>query len=203
MPWAYQYELARHLWDESRHGDSGYSRLADFGIDLREVGYPRVGSDPRGPENESGEVDGIDMMTPKELFEQAYFIGMIAETGHFTVKNESYADFRDGGDMESAEMMLFDVIDEGNHVRYCHEWLPHLAQSAGLDLGDYRARAMQERANYQTETDARAELARQNPILHDESDPSYQQFHRLIGIMRDKHPLSNRETCPPRSSKPM
>jgi hypothetical protein len=37
MPWEYQKELARHLWDESRHGDSGYSRLRDFGISLTDI----------------------------------------------------------------------------------------------------------------------------------------------------------------------
>jgi hypothetical protein len=36
-------------------------------------------------------------MTPQELFEQAFFIGMVAETGHFHVKNEAYHDFKDGG----------------------------------------------------------------------------------------------------------
>ena len=40
MPWDWHYDIARHLWDESRHGDSGYSRLRDFGISLDEIGFP-------------------------------------------------------------------------------------------------------------------------------------------------------------------
>jgi hypothetical protein len=39
MPWAWQHIISRHLWDESRHGDSGYSRLRDFGISLEDVGF--------------------------------------------------------------------------------------------------------------------------------------------------------------------
>ena len=29
-------------------------------------------------------------------------IGMVAETGHFVVKNEGYVDFKEGQDLESA-----------------------------------------------------------------------------------------------------
>ena len=139
-------------------------------------------------------------MTPEDLFNQAYFIGMVAETAHFTVKNEAYNDFKDGGDLESAEMMLFDVIDEGNHVRYCHEWLPELARRAGVDLGDYRARAAQIRAERQQSADERAAATR---AARDENSPAFQEVQRLLAIMRAKHPLSNAQSCPPRSSKPM
>ncbi len=200
MPWDYQYQLARHLWDESRHGDSGYSRLLDFGITLADVGYPRYGGDARGPYNDDGTVDYAPNMTPEDLFNQAYFIGMVAETAHFTVKNEAYNDFKDGGDLESAEMMLFDVIDEGNHVRYCHEWLPELARRAGVDLGDYRARAAQIRAEKQQTADERAATKRS---ARQEDSPAFQELQRLLEIMRTKHPLSNAQSCPPRSSKPM
>ena len=37
----------------------------------------------------------------------------------------------------------------------------------------------------------------------DLSDPSYQFYQKLLQIMRDKQPLTNSQTCPPRSYKPM
>jgi hypothetical protein len=195
MPWGYQKELARHLWDESRHGDSGYSRLKDFGITLEEAGY---NGDPRGPWDENGDLETVPMMTPAQLFDAAFFIGMVAETGHFTVKNEAYNDFKAGGDLESAEMMIFDIIDEGSHVRYCHEWLPELAERAGVDLGDYRARAAEIRAEYQRNVEARIE-----GLGKAEEEPGYLEYQGLLARMREKLPLSNAGTCPPRSMKPM
>lgn len=198
MPWSYQKELARHLWDESRHGDSGYSRLKDFGIALGEVGF---NSNPLGPWNESGAVEYAAAMTPEELFEAAFIIGMVAETGHFAVKNEAYQDFKAGGDMESAEMMIFDIIDEGSHVRYCHEWLPELAARAGLDLGDYRGRAAEILRERQEKSDERA--ARSRNMAPDEDDLAFREYRRLLALMREKLPLSNAETCPPRTNLPM
>jgi hypothetical protein len=95
--------LARHLWDESRHGDSGYSRLRDFGISLTDIRLSAV--TPRSalaPGTKRVSWNSAPAMTPQELFEQAFFIGMVAETGHFHVKKEAYQDFKDGGDLESA-----------------------------------------------------------------------------------------------------
>lgn len=100
---------------EARHGESGRSRLLDFGIEREDFGCRPFAE---------AQLEPIADLTPQELYEQAWSIGMVAETGHFTVKNEAYADFKAGGDLESAEMVLFDVIDEGAHVQYCHEWLP-------------------------------------------------------------------------------
>jgi hypothetical protein len=98
-------------------------------------------------------------------------------------------------------MMIFDVIDEGSHVRYCHEWLPELAQRAGVDLGDYRSRGAEERASCQAAADAKTEACRELP--RDDSNPDYLRYQRFLQIMRDKKPLSNAQACPPRSTQPM
>lgn len=39
MPWEFLQDISRHLWDESRHGDSGHSRLPDFGISIPDIGF--------------------------------------------------------------------------------------------------------------------------------------------------------------------
>jgi len=153
MPWDFHYDISRHLWDESRHGDSGLSRLQDFGIALEEIGFPPY--DASIPASDF--LRPCAPMGPAELYEAVFFIGMVAESGHFEVKNEAFADFRDGNDLESAEMMLFDIIDETAHVQYAHKWLPVLAEKAGLDNSHYRARAVEERKKRQAQALAQLE----------------------------------------------
>jgi AraC-like DNA-binding protein len=141
MAWDFHYDVSRHMWDESRHGDSGRSRLLDFGIDLSEIGY--LSYDPEDPytdrfsllpQLEDDQPDAMpasgvaEPLTPSQVYDEVFYIGMIAENGHFQVKREAYEDFKAGGDMESAEMMLFDIVDEHSHVQYAHRWLPVLAE---------------------------------------------------------------------------
>jgi hypothetical protein len=209
MPWEFLQDISRHLWDESRHGDSGHSRLLDFGLTLSDVGF-RSYSEEENAFRAANEQDvaGADIMalpkaepmSPRSLYEEVYRVGMIAETGHFNVKNEAYEDFKAGGDLESAEMMLFDIIDESTHVQYAHRWLPLLAEHAGADNSNYRERAVEERARIQREHDERIAATQRE---RDTSDPSYAHYQHLLQVMREKQPLSNAETCPLRSPLPM
>ena len=128
---------------------------------------------------------------------------MIAETGHFKVKREAYADFRDGGDLASAEMMLYDIIDETMHVQYAHQWLPALAKRAALDHTGYEQRASQIRKQKQLEADNRVATLKQKQKPNHESDPTYQLYMTLRDRVRSSCPLSNAASCPIRSAKPM
>ncbi|HTS19543.1 MAG TPA: hypothetical protein VMP11_18350 [Verrucomicrobiae bacterium] len=212
MPWEFHYDISRHLWDESRHGDSGYSRLLDFGIRIEEIGFPPYAA----PETElkqkklranayaasvpatCGDAKPLD---PKSLYEAVFFIGLVAETGHFQVKEEAYQDFRDGGDLESAEMMLFDIIDETAHVQYAHRWLPALAEHAGIDNTGYRERAAAVRRRAQEESDReRAALA---TLDRSPGNPNYNFYQNLLARMRRHQPLGNAGSCPSRSTLPM
>jgi hypothetical protein len=213
MPWAFHQDIARHLWDESRHGDSGYSRLLDFGINLREIGFrpydesliDAAGMPPAAPQYQTPDampaMGSLEPLTPRQLYDVVFDIGMVAETGHFTVKREAYDDFRAGGDLESAEMMRFDIIDESAHVQYAHQWLPALAEHAGVDNADYRERGARERQRRQDAHLLQIAEAMRRP--RDLSDPNYAFYQQLLAIMRAKHPLTNAATCPRRSPKPM
>ena len=212
MPWEFLQDLSRHLWDESRHGDSGYARLLDFGLGLADTGFMPYGMDSEREESRAarrelaadpptGASGQLPPMTPRELYDAVFVIGMVAETGHFVVKREGYDDFVEGGDLESAEMMLFDIIDETTHVGYAHRWLPLLAQHAGVDNTDYKERGAQMRREAAQNHDLRvAELAAM-PV--DPTDPDYLTYQKLLARMRAVAPLSNAETCPPRSPLPM
>lgn len=193
MPWDFHYNVSRHLWDESRHGDSGYSRLKDFGIRIEEVGFP--------PPNPHDPMASEEPMSARALYDEVFFIGMVAEQGHFIVKNQGYQDFRDGDDLESAEMMLFDIIDETQHVQYAHRWLPVLAEHAGIDNSDYRERAAARRKQLQEEELARIEQDRTLPRTME--DPVWAHYQDLLARIRARQPLSNAGTCEARSPKPM
>ncbi|MEX0774628.1 MAG: hypothetical protein WD042_02815 [Phycisphaeraceae bacterium] len=214
MPWEFHHDISRHLWDESRHGDSGCSRLADFGITLAEVGFgsyqgdePLAGRAPLYPQagqNQPGALPAAEAAAPlsgAELYEQVFHIGMVAETGHFQVKREAYDDFKAGGDLESAEMMLFDIIDEQTHVQYAHRWLPVLAQHAGVDHSGYRERAAEVRRKLQEEK-CQAE-AKAKALPRDVNDPAFALYQRLLDTMRRFKPLSNAGDRSPRSMLPM
>ncbi len=143
----------------------------------------------------------LEPLTPRQLYDLVFQIGMVAETGHFAVKREAYEDFKAGGDLESAEMMLFDIIDERAHVQYAHHWLPALAAHAGVDNADYRERGVRERQRQQAERLRQMQIDAELP--RDMSDPNYAFYQRLLAIMRKKHPLTNADSCPPRSPLPM
>lgn len=198
LPWEFVQDVTRHMWDESRHGDSGHSRLLDFGITLETIGYPYY--DRRFATADPWECaeGAADPMSAKDLYEAIFFIGMVAETGHFQVKHEAYDDFREGGDMESAEMMLFDIIDETSHVQYAHRWLPLLATRAGVDE-DYKKRGLLERERLLKEATERASAYADLP----RTGPAFELYESLLKTMRKVQPLANAETCPPRSFKPM
>lgn len=221
MPWAWQHTISRHLWDESRHGDSGYSRLRDFGISLEDVGFSgydqavreteltRIAGELGIPRDEAfaGHYELLkplkgEPLTPAQLYENVFMIGLVAETGHFVVKNEGYVDFKEGQDLESAEMMLFDIIDETAHVQYAHQWLPLLAEFAGVDNTDYRERGVKIREESQARAIATAaELDRKLPRTA--GDPCFDFYQDLLARIRAAYPLANAASCPPRSPKPM
>jgi len=99
--------------------------------------------------------------------------------------------------LESAEMMLFDIIDETSHVQYAHRWLPVLAERAGIEV-DFRAEGAALRARLQAETTARVDASQGKDY-----GEAGEKVEQLLARMRAIAPLSNAATCPPRSYKPM
>jgi len=150
MPWEFIFAESRHMWDESRHGNSGYSRLKDFGLDFEHFGYSSYGA--KG--------DGLmQPMTPKDVYEAFYGVTQIAETGYFTTKRYCFEDFANHGDDASAEMMQYDIIDETSHVEYGRIWLEEMAKRAGVSE-DYRERGIRDRALAQQKSGERVAMTR-------------------------------------------
>jgi hypothetical protein len=150
MPFEFIHAEARHMWDESRHGDSGYSRLKDFGLDFEHFGYSSYGVTGDGM---------LESMAPATVYEAFYGVTQIAETGYFETKRYCFDDFRTARDERSAEMMQFDIIDETSHVEYGRIWLDEMAKRAGVQE-DYRQRGATDRAAAKRRAIQRVEASR-------------------------------------------
>jgi hypothetical protein len=213
MPWDFVYAEARHMWDESRHGDSGYHRLRDFGLDFEHVGYSSYGATGEGV---------LDPMTPREVYEAFYGVTQVAETGYFETKRYCFDDFLAGRDESSAEMMQFDIIDETSHVEYGRIWLEEMGRRAGVEE-DYRKRGATERAAtrqkaMQRVAGYRSMLSPERPgpaagqwdnfgstvtpqLLRDEK--AWKHYRWLISELRGQCPLANVADAPVRPFLPM
>ena len=150
MPWEFIHAESRHMWDESRHGNSGYTRLRNFGLDFEHFGYSSYGVSGEGK---------LAPMTPRDVYEAFYGVTQIAETGYFATKRYCFEDFANHGDDASAEMMQYDIIDETSHVEYGRLWLEEMAHRAGVQE-DYHKRGALERSSAQKKSTERVEMMR-------------------------------------------
>jgi hypothetical protein len=219
MPWEFIYAESRHMWDESRHGNSGYSRLRDFGLDFEHVGYSSYGVSGEGY---------LPPMSPKDVYEAFYGVTQIAETGYFATKRYCLDDFASHGDDASAEMMQYDIIDETSHVEYGRLWLEEMAKRSGIDE-DYRKRGASDRAAAQQKSSERVELMRRIvkghtppkpqaapahggdcvnpgavPAVEELRNPkSVAHYHWLLNEVRGQMPFRNVQDAPVRPNLPM
>ena len=219
MPFEFIYAEARHMWDESRHGDSGYHRLRDFGLDFEHFGYSSYGA--------TGDGD-LAPMTPRDVYENFYGVTQIAETGYFATKRYCFDDFAAHGDDASAEMMQYDIIDETSHVEYGRQWLEEMGRRAGVEE-DYRARGTAERAAAQRKSDERVAMMRRIlagynpepsetapahggecvnpgsvPAVEELRNPKTHEHYRwLLAELRGQQPLRDATDAPVRPNLPM
>jgi hypothetical protein len=219
MPFEFVHAEARHMWDESRHGNSGYHRLKDFGLDFEHFGYSSYGAAGDGT---------LPAMTPRDVYEAFYGVTQIAETGYFATKRYCFDDFAHHGDDASAEMMQYDIIDETSHVEYGRLWLEEMARRAGVDE-DYRPRGAADRIAAQHKSDERVAAMRRILAGHDpEPEPTapahggesvnpgsvpaahelrnratHAHYRWLLAELRGQHPLKAVADAPVRPNLPM
>lgn len=110
-PFDLHYDLARHLWDESRHSQFGFRQLPKLGVDLMTL------------EHSLDLYNILVHLTPPERYA---LMTMEFETGSFPIKAVIMDRVRELNDFEADTLLAFDRNDEQNHVRYGHRWLPEL-----------------------------------------------------------------------------
>lgn len=108
-PFDLHHDLARHLWDESRHSAFGYRQLPRLGVDLMTL------------EHSLELYQVLVRMAPHERYAM---MTMEFEAGSFPTKAHVMDRVRELNDFEADTLLAFDRNDEQNHVRYGHHWLP-------------------------------------------------------------------------------
>lgn len=115
-PFDLHHDLARHLWDESRHSQFGYRQLPKLGVDLMTL------------EHSLELYNVLVQMAPHERYAM---MTMEFEAGSFPTKATVMDRVRELNDFEADTLLAFDRNDEQNHVRYGHRWLPVIMELCG------------------------------------------------------------------------
>ncbi len=110
-PFDLHHDLARHLWDESRHSQFGYRQLPKLGVDLLTVEHS---------------LDLYHILVHLAPHERYAMMTMEFEAGSFPTKATVMDRVRELNDFEADTLLAFDRNDEQNHVRYGHRWLPEM-----------------------------------------------------------------------------
>ncbi|WP_415910986.1 DUF455 family protein [Oleiharenicola sp. Vm1] len=108
-PFDLHHDLARHLWDESRHSAFGYRQLPKLGVDLMTLEHS---------------LDLYNILVQMAPHERYAMMTMEFEAGSFPTKATVMDRIRELNDFEADTLLAFDRNDEQNHVRYGHHWLP-------------------------------------------------------------------------------
>ncbi len=110
-PFDLHHDLARHLWDESRHSAFGYRQLPKLGVDLMTLEHS---------------LDLYNILVRMAPHERYAMMTMEFEAGSFPTKAHVMDRVRELDDFEADTLLAFDRNDEQNHVRYGHHWLPRI-----------------------------------------------------------------------------
>lgn len=115
-PFDLHHDLARHLWDESRHSQFGYRQVPKLGVDLMTVEHS---------------LDLYHILVQMPPHERYAMMTMEFEAGSFPTKAVVMDRIRELNDFEADTLLAFDRNDEQNHVRYGHRWLPEIMALCG------------------------------------------------------------------------
>jgi rubrerythrin len=110
-PFDLHHDLARHLWDESRHSQFGFRQLPKLGVDLMTLEHS---------------LDLYNILVQMPPHERYAMMTMEFEAGSFPTKATVMDRVRELNDFEADTLLAFDRNDEQNHVRYGHRWLPEM-----------------------------------------------------------------------------
>ena len=116
MPWEFHFDVARHCADEVRHSRLGEERLAQLGRHVTD--FPHT----------TGNYAYRQQLDPLRRY---CALTYVIEADSFAYKHRSHAYYLAQGDRESAEAVLYDILDETLHVRWGKKWVPELMRHVG------------------------------------------------------------------------
>lgn len=114
MPWEYQHNVARHLWDEVRHSQLGQVRVQQLGLKVEDV--PQV-------------VQIYNVMMTLPAVDQYALLTTVIEPNGMPEKSANREHWEEIGDEISAAAVSYDWSDENFHVRWGKKWTPVLLET--------------------------------------------------------------------------
>jgi hypothetical protein len=118
MPWEYQYNVSRHLWDEVRHSQLGQVRVQQLGLKIEEV--PQV-------------VQIYNVMMSLPAVDQYALLTTVIEPNGMPEKTANREHWEEIEDEISAAAVSYDWSDENFHVRWGKKWTPVLLHTYGYN----------------------------------------------------------------------
>lgn len=116
MPWEYQHNVARHLWDELRHSQLGQTRVQQLGLRIEDV--PQV-------------VQIYNVMMRLPAVEQYALLTTVIEPNGMPEKRANREHWEEIEDEVSAAAVAYDWSDENFHIRWGQKWSPVLLETYG------------------------------------------------------------------------
>lgn len=114
MPWEYQHNVSRHLWDEIRHSQLGQIRVQQLGWKIEDV--PQV-------------VQIYNVMMTLPAVDQYALLTTVIEPNGMPEKTANREHWEEIGDEISAAAVSYDWSDENFHVRWGKKWTPVLLET--------------------------------------------------------------------------
>jgi hypothetical protein len=114
MPWEYQHNVSRHLWDEIRHSQLGQIRVQQLGWKIEDV--PQV-------------VQIYNVMMTLPAVDQYALLTTVIEPNGMPEKSTNREHWEEIGDEISAAAVSYDWSDENFHVRWGKKWTPVLLET--------------------------------------------------------------------------
>lgn len=116
MPWEFQYNTARHLWDEVRHSQLGQMRIQQLGYQVKDIWQV---------------VQIYNVMMTLPAVEQYALLTTVIEPNGMPEKRINIEHFEEIHDDISAQAISYDWSDENYHVRWGKKWTPVMLQTYG------------------------------------------------------------------------
>lgn len=130
LPWDFQRDTARHLYDEVRHCLMGFEWMR------------RHGRDPfKSPQF-------LDIFAWRSQFPPVFqytLLTMGNEVHAFPYRLRRVEAHQQAADSLSEQFVRYDIADETQHVRFGHQWLPELLRQSGetRSVADYTAAVLE------------------------------------------------------------
>lgn len=116
MPWEFQYDTARHIYDEVRHCLMGYEWMRGHAMDpFQSPQYLHV----------------FKWRSQFPPVMQYCMLTMGNEVHAFPYRHRRVEAHQKSGDRLSEQFVRYDIADETQHVRFGNRWLPELIKLVG------------------------------------------------------------------------